>query len=147
MSGGLAGGIGDLGGPHSLDQTQISYAGNVAQQAGYLAAGGLGNIAGIGPFGPGGVASEGGLPGQAGQVAGLYGLHGHPTAIVGAANNGGGEIASALGGELFIISVQKRLFTDFFIKKMFLNFFCKFSRKQVLESLFNRLPGPLLGAI
>ena len=50
MSGGLAGGIGDLGGPHSLDQTQISYAGNVAQQAGYLAAGGLGNIAGIGWF-------------------------------------------------------------------------------------------------
>ena len=102
VSGGLAGGIGDLGGPHSLDQTQISYAGNVAQQAGYLAAGGLGNIAGIGPFGPGGVASEGGIPGQAGQVAGLYGLRGHPTAIVGAANNGGGEIASALGGGLLL---------------------------------------------
>ena len=102
MSGGLAGGIGDLGGPHSLDQTQISYAGNVAQQAGYLAAGGLGNIAGTGPFGPGGVASEGGIPGQAGQVAGLYGLRGHPTAIVGAANNGGGEIASALGGGLLL---------------------------------------------
>ena len=138
MSGGLAGGIGDLGGPHSLDQTQISYAGNVAQQAGYLAAGGLGNIAGIGPFGPGGVASEGGLPGQAGQVAGLYGLHGHPTAIVGAANNGGGEIASALGGELFITlmfhlvkacSSSETAVHRFFYKKDVLNLFLQILKK------------------
>ena len=106
----MAGGLGDLGGPHSLDQTQLSYAGNVAQQSGYLAAGGLGNLAGIGPYGTGGVASEGGIPGQAGQVAGLYGLNGHPTAVIGAANNGGGEIASALGGRLWSISISKSMF-------------------------------------
>ena len=42
----MGGGLGDLGGPHGLDHASLTYAGNVAEQGGYLAAGGLGGLAG-----------------------------------------------------------------------------------------------------
>jgi len=42
-----------LGGPHGLDHASLTYAGNTAEQGGYLAAGGLGGLAGIGPYGAG----------------------------------------------------------------------------------------------
>ena len=42
-----------MGGPHGLDHASLTYAGNTAEQAGYLGAGGLGGLAGIGPYGSG----------------------------------------------------------------------------------------------
>eukprot|EP00111_Clytia_hemisphaerica_P016223 TCONS_00047991-protein len=102
VAGGLGGGLGDLGGPHGLDQASLTYAGNVAEQGGYLAAGGLGGLAGIGPYGTGGVGSAGGAAGTAGTVAGAYGgatdAGGALNGVGGASWGGGGGGAGAGGG-------------------------------------------------
>ena len=102
VAGGLGGGLGDLGGPHGMDQASLTYAGNVAEQGGYLAAGGLGGLAGIGPYGTGGVGSAGGAAGTAGAVAGAYGgasdAGGALNGVGGATWGGGGGGAGAAGG-------------------------------------------------
>ena len=91
VAGGLGGGLGDIGGPHGLDEATVSYAGNAAQQSGYLSAGGLGGLAGVGPYGTAGVGSHGGLPGQAGAVSGLYGA----ANVAGAVGPGAGATGGA----------------------------------------------------